>query len=286
MLGAVSDVKGSDSKLEKKKVQTPTKRMNQLNRFSTEWLREHILNAGTDESNTLKAYRKNTFDRLTENIKNKSEKMMEVYNETNDRGERRCGYFDPTTTHGGPQPFTPELNDAKQNARKLYLNKKKEQDNRHQRHALEKQLGIPIHSIADQDVHERKLLAKLNDFSHIHRQLLELEQWFQSHLDNGNWLEYIADKDREDYKLELLSSKNHTVHRREARANKKKGPRYDEANPLKGWKQITTGYRKWAIRYIAYCRAEYVERRFSKWAFEKLWKKGELIYSSIQNRAE
>ena len=29
--------------------------------------------------------------------------MLKAYNLENDKGERRCGYFDPLTTHGGPQ---------------------------------------------------------------------------------------------------------------------------------------------------------------------------------------
>ena len=32
--------------------------------------------------------------------------------------------------------------------------------------------------------------------------------------------------------------------------------RYDRANPLKGAKQITTGFRKWAARYIAACNGQ------------------------------
>jgi len=46
LMGVVSDVTGkkSDSNsASKKKVQTPDKRMKQLNSFSTEWLKQHIL---------------------------------------------------------------------------------------------------------------------------------------------------------------------------------------------------------------------------------------------------
>ena len=32
--------------------------------------------------------------------------------------------------------------------------------------------------------------------------------------------------------------------------------RYDRSNPLKGAKQITTGFRKWAARYIAACNGQ------------------------------
>jgi hypothetical protein len=29
--------------------------------------------------------------------------MLHIYNNENEDGEKRCGYFDPLTTHGGPQ---------------------------------------------------------------------------------------------------------------------------------------------------------------------------------------
>ena len=33
--------------------------------------------------------------------------MLSIYSNTNEDGEKRCGYFDPTTTYGGPQIDTP-----------------------------------------------------------------------------------------------------------------------------------------------------------------------------------
>ena len=54
--------------------------------------------------------------------------------------------------------------------------------------------------------------------------------------------------------------------------------RYDKNDPVRGWKQITTGFRKWAERYTAYCRGEYVSKAFSKYATENLWRKTETAY--------
>jgi hypothetical protein len=49
--------------------------------------------------------------------------------------------------------------------------------------------------------------------------------------------------------------------------------RYDKNNPLTGIKQITTGYRKWAERYINECwgqrKSQFQIKRMNKW-FQKL----------------
>jgi hypothetical protein len=49
--------------------------------------------------------------------------------------------------------------------------------------------------------------------------------------------------------------------------------RYDKNNPLVGIKQITTGYRKWAERYINECwgqrKSQFQVNRMNKW-FKKL----------------
>jgi len=42
--------------------------------------------------------------------------------------------------------------------------------------------------------------------------------------------------------------------------------RYDKSNPLRGLRQIMTGYRKWAERYIDQCPAEKKDKKLSKWA--------------------
>jgi hypothetical protein len=55
---------------------------------------------------------------------------------------------------------------------------------------------------------------------------------------------------------------------------------------LKYCKKITTGYRKWAERYIAYCNKQYVERRFSRWAFEHLWKKIPMVYKKMKGQEQ
>jgi len=45
--------------------------------------------------------------------------------------------------------------------------------------------------------------------------------------------------------------------------------RYDKNNPLRGIKQITTGYRKWAERYINECwgqrKSQFQIKRMNKW---------------------
>jgi hypothetical protein len=45
--------------------------------------------------------------------------------------------------------------------------------------------------------------------------------------------------------------------------------RYDKSNPIRGIKQITTGYRKWSERYINECHGQrkykYQKQRMQKW---------------------
>jgi hypothetical protein len=45
--------------------------------------------------------------------------------------------------------------------------------------------------------------------------------------------------------------------------------RYDSNNPMRGIKQITTGFRKWAQRYIAECHGQrkffYQEKRMTRY---------------------
>lgn len=43
---------------------------------------------------------------LINNIKNKSDKMKEIYEATNpETGDKRCGFYDPDVPNGGPQPY-------------------------------------------------------------------------------------------------------------------------------------------------------------------------------------
>ena len=100
--------------------------MKQLNRFSAEWLKEHILtsapgkwlihafifklklfqpfsNFSSGDTDKLKARREKAYNRFTNNISSKTARMLHIYNNENEDGEKRCGYFDPLTTHGGPQ---------------------------------------------------------------------------------------------------------------------------------------------------------------------------------------
>lgn len=42
--------------------------------------------------------------------------------------------------------------------------------------------------------------------------------------------------------------------------------RYDKSNALRGLKQIMTGFKKWALRYIDQCPAEKTKQTHSKWS--------------------
>jgi len=128
--------------------------------------------------------------------------------------------------------------------------------------------------------------AKLEDLSHIHAQLQELEQWFAENVDDAELSEFLGQINVYESLLHDQTSNVAIIDRHRRADGKKNQPRYDQANPIKGWKQITTGYRKWAQRYVAYCREEYIRKKFSKWAFEKLWKTGSSVYQSLKSASE
>ena len=56
--------------------------------------------------------------------------------------------------------------------------------------------------------------------------------------------------------------------------------RYDRKNPLRGLRQIMTGYRKWAERYVDQCPAEKKDKLLSKWA-NSFRNKIEAVYKLI-----
>ena len=127
-------------------------------------------------------------------------------------------------------------------------------------------------SLTAQDWHH---IRRDEDLNHIEDKIIELEKWFKQHLDSAVTLDMLTDDDDED---------NSERHRRAPSVNTDQGKfgtantRYDKSDPITGWKQIATGFRKWGERYVAYCAAEYVEKSFSKWATEVVWRKTENVY--------
>lgn len=67
---------------------------------------------------------------------------------------------------------------------------------------------------------------------------------------------------------------------RHRRSTEKKKQRTFSAPHIE-WRKITTGYRKWAERYIKYCHSQYVEQRYSKWANDKLKEKITNLYKDF-----
>jgi len=260
--GVVQAGKNGERKEDKDK--TPPQRLNRLVKFSREWLQLNIRDA--EDSPATKQFRDALFKRLSDKIKRKTDRMLVVYNRENDRGEKRCGYFDPTTTYGGPQLVAPELNEDKKEARREYL-----ETQRTRRHLIIDEFKWV--SLTPQDWHH---IRRDEDLNHIEDKILELENWFQVHLDNVVSLDMLTDSDSEE---------DETRHRRDAaKVNSDQGKsgtantRYDKSDPITGWKQISTGFRKWGERYTAFCRAEYVRKAFSKWATEVVWRKTENVY--------
>lgn len=276
LIGALGEISGVNAGKRNKnisgrsenKVQTPEKRLKKLNAKSKVWLIDHIKTPNEGDSEGRKKFRLDKYNAVIKNIENKTTMMLRVYNAENHKGEKRCGYFDATVTNGGPQAFQPQLNTNKVEARKSYLEERQNEDNRQARHLLADQLGIDMKSDEQEKIHERRLLARIHDFSHIHNKLLELERWFRNHVDFETYLGLdFADEDENDR------------HRRSA--DKKKQRTFSA--PHIEWRKITTGYRKWAERYIKYCHSQYVEQKYSKWANDKLKEKITTLYKDFND---
>jgi len=277
LIGALGEISGVNAgKRNKnssgKKAQTPEKRLKKLNIKSKTWLQEHIKTPVEGERDAKKEFRLNKYNAVMKNIENKTTQMLKVYNTVNEDGEKRCGYFDPTVTNGGPQAFDVKLNKKKIAERKGFLEQRKKEDNREARHILADQLGIDMESDDQEKIHERRLLARIHDFSHIHNKLLELERWFRNNVDFESYFGFDFDEE-DDTDLD------HDRHRRSS--DKKKQRTYQA--PHIEWKKITTGYRKWAERYIKYCHSQYVEQKFSKWANDKLKGKITVLYKKLND---
>lgn len=244
---------------------TPPQRLDRLVKFSKEWLSLNIRDA--EGSKASKKFRNNFYNRVLGHIEKRADRMIKVYNAGwEEHGKRRCGYYDPQTTYGGPQVVPPEINDKKRIARKEYLD-----NQRDRRHNIIDEFKYV--SITPQDWHH---IRRQEDLNHIEQKILALEEWFRNHFDNATSVTMLVDEDDADDSGDR--------HRRAPAVNEDQGKfgtantRYDKDDPIRGWKQISTGFRKWAERYIAYCRAEYVEKAFSKWATEIVWRKTENIY--------
>jgi hypothetical protein len=264
VVGTVSAGPGKDER-KRNKDKTPPQRLRRLIKFSNEWLNINIRDA--EGSASTNEFRSKLHGRIQDNIQRRTDRMLKVFNAVNDDGEQRCGFFDPTTTYGGPQLNAPDLNDEKKEARREYL-----ENQRNRRHNIIDEFKWV--SLTPQDWHH---IRRDEDLDHIEDKIMELEKWFQDNLDDKDSLTFdILDGDFDD---------DETRHRRGAvKTNLDQGKfgtadaRYNKNDPITGWKQICTGFRKWAERYIAYCRAEYVSKSFSKWATEKLWRKTEQKY--------
>jgi hypothetical protein len=267
---AVGSLIGNVSAGKEGKTQTPPKRLTRLVKFSKEWLQVNIRD--NEESVAQFKRRKNYYDRVVDNIDKRSDRMLKIYEKTNPDGERRCGFFDPTTTYGGPQLEAPELNEKKKTARAEYLNQQ-----RNRRHNIIEQFKYV--SLTPQDWHH---IRRSEDLNHIEDKIRELEQWFKENLDNkvsmtGSLIDDDENSDESNHRRRRAAEKTNTEHGKAGTANS----RYNKDDALTGWRQIATGFRKWAERYIRYCSKEYTEKSFSKWANEKLYLKTQKYFKCV-----
>jgi len=81
------------------------KRLKRLIKFSNEWLALNIKNAQEEHKSNL--FKNALYERIRDNIKKRTDKMEAIYSLENGDGEKRCGFFDPSTTYGGPQVEEP-----------------------------------------------------------------------------------------------------------------------------------------------------------------------------------
>jgi hypothetical protein len=162
-----------------------------------------------------------------------------------------------------------KINDKKRNERKAYLDSQ-----RNKRHLIIDEFKYV--ALTPQEWHH---IRRAEDIDHIEEKIRELEKWFEENLDDHDDLSAVILTEEDE---EILEKNRHR--RDSSKTNQDQGKfgtansRYNKNDPVTGWKQICTGFRKWSERYIAYCGKEYKEKSFSKWATEKLWRGTEKVY--------
>lgn len=236
----------------------PNKRISRLRNLAITWMENNIIN--NSGSVATAEFREKRGNELIENIKNKSDKMLELFERTNPDGDRRCGFYDPNVPNGGPQPYEIFVSEAKQS--------KKEEDQRTVR-----QFEIPsLTPDLDSDGRTRTFEEKFQRVQMTHdewryiRHNTELTDLQNKILDIERWFRNVGIDD--DELIDITS--NSRVRRGAGRISD---------DPIKALKQIAKGFKNWSERYIAYCGQEYINKRFSKeWANDKLWKKGDKLY--------
>jgi hypothetical protein len=266
VVGTVASQSGKEGR-KQRKLKTPPQRLKRLIQFANEWLSTNIRDSDEGPSNSIK---KKIHDRIKANVEKRTTRMLTYYNRENpNTGEKRCGFYDENTTYGGPQVEAPKLTQNKIDRRKAYL-----ESQRNKRHLIIDEFKYV--ALTPQEWHH---VRRAEDIDHIEEKIRELEKWFEENLDDKDDLSAVILTDEDDAILE----KNR--HRRDSpKTNQDQGKfgtansRYNKNDPVTGWKQICTGFRKWSERYIAYCGQEYIEKSFSKWATEKLWRGTEKLY--------
>lgn len=232
----------------------PNKRLARLRSLAITWMENNIIN--NSGSVATSEFRAQKGEDLIRNIKNKSDKMLDLFERTNpESGDRRCGFYDPDVPNGGPQPYEVFINDKKQNAKDSF-------DAREVR-----QMEIPSSFTPDLDADGRtrsfdekfqrvqmthdewRYIRHNAHLSDLQEKILEIERWFRT-----------VGIDDDEFDIT-------------AGGRVRRGTGRISDDPIRGLKQIAKGFKNWSERYIAYCGQEYINKQFSKnWANDKLWK--------------
>ena len=129
----------------------------------------------------------------------------------------------------------------------------------------------------DKKVPPRHPLQRLAKLKYFGEEILDT--WFEFMPRKDNWVrKFKANADRMERNFERGEQRcghydaNQLPHGGPARKRREADDdvfRYDREDPCKGIKQITTGYRKWAERYISECGGQrnnkYIVNRMNKW---------------------
>ena len=128
----------------------------------------------------------------------------------------------------------------------------------------------------DKKVPPRHPLQRLEKLKFFGEEILN--EWFEFMPRKDNWVrKFKANADRMARNFQRGEQRcghydeNQLPHGGPARKRRAEDDvfRYDRTNPCKGIKQITTGYRKWAERYISECSGQrnnkYIVNRMNKW---------------------
>lgn len=183
-------------------------------------------------------------DRILDNLQKFAEKMKQRFNSDN------CGYYNSELKHGGPDPNPDKRENGK--PRNPVARRKRRQTSDNWRTnwwiAADTQFGWLYEACFAQKVSDDAMMKVIDGwFAEDEDEAVSRYDFYLETSDD------ICDEDEtncewfDDSECQFKNGAGETLVR-----GKRKGRKLSD-NPQKAWKQVTTGLKKWALRYLNNC---------------------------------